>query len=1183
MNHANPGALAVCRSVFRLTAIGLALFAGGVLIAWQAGALWLTNLDPTWATMKPNTALGFLLAALGLWCVGRAAKGGRIGAVGFGGGAAAIGALTLFQHVAGRDLGIDRWFRVLSPLLESDLTAVSPGRMSPMAAMNLLLLGLAVGLMAGERSRRAIWSAQVLALIAALSAFVALMGYLYGMQALKVAVFFTSTSIHTTLFSLWLSVGVMCARPAEGLMALFNAGTAGGALLRRLFLPVTLLPIATHWLEIEGERRGLFPEGFGWLLDAAVTVVLLGALMWLVARSVHEKDEARQAAERELQQSEERYRQLVEMSPLAIVVKDARRIEFANPAAGQLVGAGGTEAMVGKSPFVFLHPENRAQFEQGICRVIAERVSLPPTEQRLVRMDGTPINVEVSATPVEYHGRVLAQIVARDVTESRKAELALRSSEERFQLIADAISEVLWLTDRALTRMDYVSPAYERVWGRSREELAGEARAFLAAVHPEDRAALVDKLDRTGEGGGFEHEYRLALPDGTTRWIWHHAYPVRAAVGEARYVHVSQDITERKRVQDELRASVERLQLLAQATGDAIWDWDIVRDVTWWSDTLRQRFGYAHDTVPTFEAWLAHVHPEDREHAVADFRAAVRDNVPAWSSEYRFRKADGSYARILDRACGLVGSEGKLVRIIGSIVDISELRRLEDEARLLAQAVESTSEMISITGLDDRFVWVNRSFLSAYGYREDEVLGQTPALITGPSLDGDASLPDIRATAMAGVWRGELMNRRKDGSQFPIALNATSVRDRSGRVVALMGVAQDITARRDLENRLRHTQKMEAVGQLAGGVAHDFNNMLTAILGQATLMGMEPGLSVAARESLEEIARAVHRAASITRQLLLFSRREVMQLSRFDLNYAVEQIVRMLQRLIGEDVSLRLRLTPLPLPLHADAGMIDQVLMNLAVNARDAMPGGGALVIETAEQEFSAAEAAELELSGGRYACLSVSDTGTGISPEVLPHIFEPFFTTKEAGKGTGLGLATVFGVVKRHKGAIKVYSEVGDGTTFRIYFPLGAPVDASPQSAVSRDGRRGRGELILLVEDDPAVRETVEPLLVAAGYCVVTAGSGNGALALWPKISDRVRILITDIVLPGGLSGAELARELRERRGELGVVFMSGYSARLAGQSLPLPAGYAFVQKPFEVTQLLDAIDRVRRRSDSE
>jgi len=1171
----------MCQQVSRVICVGLVLLSAGVFLAWQVEALWITNLVPTWASMKPNTALGFFLAALGLCALNRRAKFGpvRVGLVWPAGGmAAAIGGLTLSQHVAGIDLGIDRWFSTLAGTLASDPTAVSPGRMSPMAAMNLLLLGVAVGLQARKSSRRAIWAAQALSLVAAFGAFVALTGYLYGLEALKVAPFFTSTSIHTTLFSLLLSVGVVCARPAEGLMALFNAGTAGGALLRRLFLPVTLLPIATHWLEIEGERRGLFPAGFGWLLDAAVTVVLLGALMWLVARSVHEKDEARQAVERELQQSEERYRQLVEMSPFAIVVKDARRIEFANPAAGHLVGAVGPDTILGRSPFAFMHPEDRARFEKGICRVIAEGKPLPPSEQRLIREDGTQIEVEVSATPVEYHGRVLAQIVARDITESRKAELALRSSEERFQLIADAISEVLWLTDRALTRMDYVSPAYERVWERPREELAVEGRAFLAAVHPEDRAALVDKLDRTGEGGGFEHEYRLALPDGTTRWIWHHAYPVRAAGGEARYVHVSQDITARKRVQDELRASVERLQLLAQATGDAIWDWDIVRDVTWWSDTLRQRFGYAHETVPTFEAWLAHVHPEDREHAVADFRAAVRDNVPAWSSEYRFRKSDGRYARILDRACGLIGAQGKLVRIIGSIVDISELRRLEDEARLLAQAVESTSEMISITGLDDRFVWVNRSFLSAYGYREDEVIGQTPALITGPSLDGDASLSDIRAAAMAGVWRGELMNRRKDGSQFPIALNATSVRDRSGRVVALMGVAQDITARRDLENRLRHTQKMEAVGQLAGGVAHDFNNMLTAIMGQATLMGMEPGLSGAARESIDEIVRAVRRASSITRQLLLFSRREVMQLSHFDLNDSVQQMVRMLQRLIGEDVTLRLHLAAQPLPMHADSGMIDQVLMNFAVNARDAMPGGGHLAIETAEQTLTAEQASELELSAGRYACLSVSDTGTGIAASVLPHIFEPFFTTKESGKGTGLGLATVFGVVKRHKGAIRVYSEVGEGTTFRVYLPLSAVAVQPAMRVEPQGGRRGRGELILLVEDDAAVRGTVEPLLAAAGYRVVTASCGQDVFARWPEIRSEVRVLLTDVVMPGAWSGPELARELLAQRDDLRVIFMSGYSARLAGHTMELPTGHAFVQKPFDQAQLLEAIDRLIR-----
>lgn len=353
---------------------------------------------------------------------------------------------------------------------------------------------------------------------------------------------------------------------------------------------------------------------------------------------------------------------------------------------------------------------------------------------------------------------------------------------------------------------------------------------------------------------------------------------------------------------------------------------------------------------------------------------------------------------------------------------------------------------------------------------------------------------------------------------------SSPVRDTAGKHFGRIWSFRDITEQRQLEEQLRQSQKMEAIGQLAGGIAHDFNNILAAIMMQAELTGMAEDVSDEVRDDLRQIRASAERAASLTRQLLLFSRKQVMQPHQLDLNEVVTSIAKMLQRIIGEDVLLHYDLCPRPLLTRADAGMLDQVLMNLAVNARDAMPGGGQLFIETSEKIFTAAEAATIaDAIAGRHVCLRVTDTGSGMPPEVLSRVFEPFFTTKEAGRGTGLGLATVFGIVKQHAGVLIVESEVGKGTTFRIF--LGAE-DAAVKTVTQESMKphpAGGTETILLVEDEPSVRMLTRTVLERAGYRVVEAAHGLDALKAWQEHQGRIQLLFTDLVMPAGMSGREL------------------------------------------------------------
>jgi CheY-like chemotaxis protein len=345
---------------------------------------------------------------------------------------------------------------------------------------------------------------------------------------------------------------------------------------------------------------------------------------------------------------------------------------------------------------------------------------------------------------------------------------------------------------------------------------------------------------------------------------------------------------------------------------------------------------------------------------------------------------------------------------------------------------------------------------------------------------------------------------------------------------------------------------------------------------QAELVKTVEDLPEVALKGLNQISADAMRAAELTRQLLLFGRRQVMQTRVLDLNDHVTNMSSMLRRLIREDVELQVKLNPEPLMTRADAGMLDQVLMNLALNARDAMPKGGCLVLETWQAVLDAAHARlHPDAAPGCYACLSVSDTGTGIAPEVLPQIFEPFFTTKDVGKGSGLGLATVFGIVKQHGGWIEVDNRPGQGAAFRVFFPLSATTVAAPAQAKGMGNPLGGTETILVVEDEPALLASFSKFLQRRGYKVLEAANGQEALRRWEENKGAVSVLLTDLVMPGGMSGQELARRLRTEQPGLKVILASGYSADIAGQELPAQTGDAFIQKPFGTDLLLETIRR--------
>ncbi len=502
---------------------------------------------------------------------------------------------------------------------------------------------------------------------------------------------------------------------------------------------------------------------------------------------------------------------------------------------------------------------------------------------------------------------------------------------------------------------------------------------------------------------------------------------------------------------------------------------------------------------------------------------------------------------------------------------------LEDEklaTRNLRESEERFREMIT-NGSDIIALVDQRGIIRFQSPSTQRILGHLPEEMIGRRIEEYVNPEDMAKvgealkrvlSSRARPTPVEYRCRHLDGSWRTLQSFGKVMTEKAGESLIVVN-SRDVTEARQLEEQLRQSQKMEAIGQLSSGVAHDFNNLLTVIKGYIGLLRAKGQVSPEIYGAIQQIDEAADRATNLTRQLLTFSRQQIMQPADLNLNGVVLNMAKMLRRLLSESIEMEVEAAEQPVWIRGDEGMVEQVLLNLVVNARDAIPRAGRLRVSTMTVEFTEADVAPAR--PGVYACLAVSDTGTGIAPEVLPRIFEPFFTTKGVGKGTGLGLATVYGVMQQHGGWITVESTVGQGTTFRAYFPrpAGAPSLATPGPAVA--ALRGGHEGILLVEDEPSVREIAQAALTGLGYRVITADSGLAALQIWEAHRHEIELLLTDLVMPGGITGRDLALRLRASEPRLPVVYMSGYSYEVAGDDFSLEEGVNYLSKPFDLASL--------------
>ncbi|MDB5386443.1 MAG: Blue-light-activated protein [Planctomycetaceae bacterium] len=633
-------------------------------------------------------------------------------------------------------------------------------------------------------------------------------------------------------------------------------------------------------------------------------------------------------------------------------------------------------------------------------------------------------------------GQAVAQGIERKVNEQ-----ALRQSQERIKELTANVHQVLWTIDARESKILYISPGYEEMWGRSCQSLLDNPHCYLEGVHPLDQEMMRREDAAMYSTGHIDVEFRVLRPDGSVRWVWIRGNPVTEQDQIVRLVGVIEDITKQRQLSVERDALLSRLQLHIE----------------------RMPLGYALSD--------------------ADFR------IIGWNP---------------------------------------------------------TAERI-------------------FGFMQVEVLGKHPSECIVPP-QSQSLVTDIFTRLAAGDMyaNGTSENVTKDGRTIICEWHNTPLFGPDGVFQGILSLAQDVTERKTLEEQLHQAQKMEAIGQLAGGIAHDFNNLLTIINGYSEIILTEILENRTVQDFAGEIRQAGERAAALTRQLLAFSRKQVLDPRLLSLNTIVTDTEGMLRRLIGEDIVVSAVLAPALGRVKADPGQIEQVILNLAINARDAMPQGGNLTIETANTELDETYTQTYsDVRPGRYVMLAVTDTGTGMDKATKVRIFEPFFTTKEPGKGTGLGLATVFGIVKQSGGHIAVYSEPGHGTTFKVYLPAVDEITAATPSPSPLKPDLNGTETIILTEDEPALRAVASRILQMRGYTVMEASQGPDALRIAEEYKGTIDLLLTDVVMPA-MSGRQLAKGIAASRPFIKVLYMSGYTDDAVVRHGVLEAETAFIQKPF-------------------
>ena len=882
---------------------------------------------------------------------------------------------------------------------------------------------------------------------------------------------------------------------------------------------------------------------------------------------VEDVTERKEAAGR-LQATAERLGAILDHAPLGIVIQDREgRLVECNAAQQRITGYS-AEELKGTKFAEYTHPEDLGRNLELFESVKNGKLPSMEIEKRYVRKDGQVIWVRAIASRLNEDFNIG---IIEDITARKQAEQRLQDTAERLKTILEH-APVGIVTGNWDHRLEETNAAFQRMTGYSAEELKGMSWADL--THPDDLNANVELVDGLMQGKlqTYDFEKRYVLKDGKTIWV----RVIGSRLDDEHKISIIEDITERKETLERLQRNEARLRRLIESNIVGVVVARPGGEISYANHALLRMTGYSQEDLKGGLSWRDWAPPESQflnPAAVNEIRLAGAFHP----FENELIRKDGSRLPVIIGGAATEGDEA-----IVFILDLTERRKAQAEAERLARIVESADDAIISLSLDGAIQSWNRGAERLFGYTAEEMIGAAESVLF--SADSERELEAVREVAKTGkgVDHFSAMRITKSGEPKPIGVTISPLRNERGEIVGISKIGRDrtqIVKNSQLEEQLRQAQKLEAVGLLAGGVAHDFNNLMMVISSYGQMLEDRLGPDEQLRKYTQQILKASERAASLTQQMLAFSRKQVLAPRIIDLNATVDETVKMVKRLMGEHIELIFQPGKPLSHLEADPGQITQVVLNLCLNARDAMPQGGKLTIETRDVEVDAQLASQHPaFMPGKYVLLAVTDTGAGMTKEVQERVFEPFFTTKALGRGTGLGLSTVYGIVKQSGGYIWVYSEPDRGTCFKLYFPasLAQPVAAKSKTA----SHQGRGETILVAEDEEALREAICEHLKYHGYEVLAAQNGREALEIAEKHPGQIHVLLTDVIMPQ-MGGPEVAARISKlpNRQDMITLLMSGYPQDATVDHAELQPGLPLIQKPFSLATLTDRLRQELRK----